>query len=163
MSAEESQCDAVDEKYPTIKKSPFVWIPPHLEADGVRPKFPPRKPELRKPLLWVAVTNNQAWLVNCCDQALPRVVVQKGGVGGGDEPATYNANEDWIYRDIPPGFCALVDEWDGFYDLDFYLYCYLDIEVPGYGDMSFCADGTRKGRIDEQVLLWDNGDKGGRR
>lgn len=39
MSAEESQCDAVDEKYPTIKKSPFVWIPSHLEADGVRPKF----------------------------------------------------------------------------------------------------------------------------
>lgn len=161
MNMQINPCGSENEQYPTIKKSPFVWVPPHLEADGIRPKFPPRKPELRQPLLWLVAKRNKAWLVNCCNQALPEVVVRKGGFGGGDEPMAYSANEDWVYRDILPGFCVLVDEWDEFYDLDFYIFCYLKIDVPGCGEMSFCAGGARKGCIDSQILLWNNCDKGG--
>lgn len=147
--------------YPTQQLSPFTWISPHLAADGITLRFPPHKPELRRPMLWLVSWYGQAWLVNLCHQAIPLVTVSRSGFGGGDEsPCGYSASEDWVYRDVPPQHCVLVDEWDEIYSSDFYIHCGLSVTVPEIGEMFFRAGSKSKGHIDTQVLLWDTGEKG---
>lgn len=147
--------------YPTQKTNPFNWIAPHLANDGVSPRFPPRKPELRRPLLWLVSSNNQAWLVNLCKHNLPVVTASRSGFGGGDEsPCGYASSEDWVYHNVPPQHCVLVDEWDEVTASDFYLHCMLSVMVPEYGELSFRAGSSSKGHIDTQVLFWDSGEKG---
>ena len=147
--------------YPTKKSSPFNWLAPHLADDGISLRFPPRKTELRRPLLWLVSTNQQAWLVNLCAQSLPLVTVSRSGLGGGDEsPCGYSASEDWVYQNVPPQHCVLVDEWDEIFASDFYLHCGLSVIVPEHGEIFFRAGGSSKGQIDTQVLFWDSGEKG---
>ena len=148
--------------YPCQRTNPFQWTPPHLCADGITPAFPPHPPELRKPLLWLVSSLNQAWLVNLCDQSLPFVSAGRTGFGSYDDGSFgYNAEKDWVYHNLPANHCALVDEWDDYYDLDYCLFCHLKIEVPGFGTMSFSlGGGWQKGCIATQVLLWNTGERG---
>lgn len=139
------------ERYPTVKPSPFDWgVESQLFFRSSR-----KPPSTREPRLWLVSTGDKAWLVNMTGEPITKLVSSRGGWGGGDTPCTYDAEEDWVYTDVPHGYCALVDEWDGFYSLDFFLLLELLVETPSLGAMTFHARGREKGTIDRQIFLWD--------
>lgn len=145
--------------YPHERPSPYRWVPPHLESDGVTARFPPHPVEARAPRLWLVSDGNQAWLVNLFEVPLPSVRIARTGFGSSDcATFPYSASDDWSYENIQPNHCVLVDEWDGYYCLDFYIYCELTVTLPGSSEQYFrVGGGLEKGCIATQVLLWDNG------
>ena len=86
------------------------------------------------PLYWYSRQGNELWFVNSTSNVLKKLVASGAGSAtlDGDEVFTTSATPDRVYVDIQPGEGVLVDEFDGFYDLD--LLCYTEVLITdAYG------------------------------
>jgi hypothetical protein len=131
------------------------WVP--LDK---RISFPPRKPELRRPLLWLAREGDELFLVNETDEILDSVIVQMGGFQTVDDEAfTVSSGEVYTYKKINPHDAVKIDEYDGFYDLDFMIQVQIQVKSRGLGCLEITSQ-TNKGGVKETVLLWDTCESG---
>jgi hypothetical protein len=139
----------------------FEWVPP----DKRRSRFgggpvPPRKPETRVPILWLTRDGNELYLVNLSKEALDSVVVDSGGyLTADDDVVTVGSEAQYHYKDVKPNDAVKVDEYDGYYDLDYVLQVYLTIKSPSLGCIEISSP-PEKGGVGETVLLWDSGESG---
>ncbi len=81
------------------------------------------------PLYWYSRQGNELWFVNSTPAVLKKLVASGAGSAtlDGHEVFTTSATPDRVYVDIQPGEGVLVDEFDGFYDLD--LLCYTEVLI----------------------------------
>lgn len=147
-------------RFPKAVNQIFTWLPPHARMSRFGGPVSPRPAETRRPELWLARDGNELYLVNERDETLSRVVVDKGGFQTVDDDVlTVSSASLLTYENVQPGEAVKVDEYDGFYDLDYVLYVHLEIESPLLGRIAITSPGE-KGGVGEVVLLWNSGEPG---
>ncbi|MBB5021344.1 hypothetical protein [Desulfurispira natronophila] len=52
-----------------------------------------------------------------------------------------------------------IDEYDGYYDLDYVIQAWIEVKSATYGELEF-ATPSKKGGAPDCVLLWDTGEEG---
>ena len=147
-------------EHKTIKNG-FPWIPLDKRISLFGGAMPPRKPETRRPILWLARDENEVYLVNNSQEALDFVIADSGGFQtvDDDDVETVKNKEPYKYIDVNPSDAVKVEEYDGYYDLDYVLQIYLKVQSPILGCIEV-ASPAEKGGIGETVLLWDSGEAG---
>ena len=84
--------------------------------------MPPRKPEIRLPTLWLARDGNELYLVNASEETLDTVIAEGGGcLTADDDVLTVSSEENYQYENVPPNAAVKIEEYDGYFDLDFLL------------------------------------------
>lgn len=153
-------------EHKTIKNE-FTWIPLHERKSkfGGGPK-PYRKPEKRRPVLWLAVNINKTdrgreiYLVNNSEESLDFVIADSGGfVTDDDDVLTVSNTEKYKYEDVKPNEAVKVEVYDDMYDLDSVLQIYLRVQSAQLGCVEIKGP-PEKGGVGEAVLLWDSGEAG---
>ena len=141
---------------PEVIQDQCQWVPPERRTGRFGP-MPPRKPETRTPVFWLVRQGRGLYLVNASGEHLDEVHASSTGFVSFDEETATWQGKGICYRDVPDGAAVKVDEYDDFYDLDYVLGMYLRIRSRRYPALQVACVGE-KGGIDEQVLLWSNGD-----
>src|SRR5690554_5534194 len=94
-----------------------------------------------KRLWWINRIGDEAYLVNAMDETLRKVEVTSGGFETTDSgPVTASSAQAIIYHDVQPGEAVKVDEYDGYYDLDFLLQVQLIVESPSLGRRNLLSE-----------------------
>tara|TARA_R110000737_G_scaffold344649_1_gene372053 strand:+ start:2771 stop:3253 length:483 start_codon:yes stop_codon:yes gene_type:complete len=138
----------------------FIWLPLDKRKSRFGGEVSPRKPEIRKPLLWLARKNKELYLVNDSGENLDTVIIDTGGFCTQDDDiVTLTANKPYKYKDVKPREAIKVDEFDGFFDLDFLLQLRLRVKSSFFGCIDIQSP-PEKGEIKETVLIWDTGENG---
>lgn len=110
--------------------------------------------ETRKPLLWITRQSDEVFLVNSSDEPLTFVRATSGGFVTSDDGAHSLGNDPVTeYQDVAPGEAVKVEEYDGYYDLDYILQIQLQLRLPSFGALDLLTV-PAKGGAKTQVLLW---------
>jgi hypothetical protein len=142
-----------------LLKNEFTWVPLDKRS-GRFGAAPPRKPELRRPLLWLARAGAELYLVNASGEALDSVVVDLGGfITTDDSAVTASSNQNYEYKNIDNGDAVKVDEYDDYNDPDYVLQVVIKVRSSKFGSMEIFSP-AEKGGVKETVLIWDSGEKG---
>ena len=143
-----------------ILEGAFTWVPMDKRTDRLGLPVAPRKPDLRRPILWIARKDSEVYLVNASDETLDVVTADSGGVLTVDDDVLPLANKSlYHYVGVVPGAAVKVEEYHENYDSDYILGLYLRVQSKGLGCIEI-APGLKKGGIGETVLLWDSGEVG---
>jgi len=146
-------------EHKTIKDG-FAWLPLDKRKSRFGGTMPPRKAETRNPVLWLARDGNELYLVNNAHETLEYVIADSGGFQTADDDVvTVASKEQYKYRDVNHSDAVKVEEYDGFYDLDYVLQVYLKVKSPSLGCIEVLSP-SKKGGVGENVLLWDSGEAG---
>lgn len=138
----------------------FNWIPMDKRMSKFGGPMSPRKPELRRPVLWLARAGNELYLVNDASETLDEVIAGYGGwVTANDQAATVASAAEYHYTNIQPGEAVKVDHYDGNHDLDYMLSVALKVQSPGLRCLEIESP-AEKGGLDETILLWNTGEPG---
>ena len=138
----------------------FNWIPMDKRMSKFGGPMSPRKPEIRRPVLWLARAGNELYLVNDAKEALDDVVAGHGGwVRADDRVATAASEVEFHYEHVQPGEAVKVDQYDGNHDLDYMLSVALKVQSPSLGCLEIESP-AEKGGLDETILLWNTGEPG---
>jgi hypothetical protein len=143
-----------------IVEGEFTWYP-HQEIEsrfgGSRP---PSKPELRKPLLWLARDGNDLYFVNISGETLDSVIADSGGFQTADDTViSVTSNTQYEYKNVINNAAVKIEEYDGHYDLDYLLQASILIKSKSLGCIQILSP-CEKGGVGETVLLWDTGESG---
>ena len=138
----------------------FIWVP----IDKRKSRFgggpmPYRKPENRRPILWLAREKNDVYLVNSSEETLDFVIADGGGFFIDDDDIVTFGGKKYEYKNVKPNNAVKVEEYDDFYDSDFFLQISLRVQSQKLGCINILSP-TKKGGIGETVLLWDTGESG---
>lgn len=93
------------------------------------------------------------YLVNGSDKILSLVTTGIVSAVTLDENFHGGEKEGHSYHNLKPGEAAKLDEYDGFYDLDYLLTTHLTIIADHLGTIEFCPP-PKKGGLGRQGLLW---------
>ncbi len=140
-----------------ILQNEFTYTPLHLI-----PGMPPRKPDNRMPLLWLARKGGELYLVNNSGETLDWVGTGVGGfISADDEILPVSSAKDYIYeyRQVVPHAAVKVEEYDGYYDLDYVLSVTMEVKSARLGHLQICSP-AEKGGVKTCVLIWDTGEAG---
>ena len=150
----------MDIKEHKILKNKFTWVPIEKRTSRFGGSIPPRKPENRRPLLWLACEGNEVYLVNSSEETLDLVVAKTGGFQTVDEDVMPVASKDkYEYLNVKPNNAVKVEEYDGFYDLDYVLQISVRIQSKKLGCIEIISP-AEKGGPGETVLLWNTNENG---
>ena len=142
-----------------VLENRFKWVPIAERKIKWGP-MPPRKKEIRLPLLWLAGDGNELYLVNSSGETFDSVVAGSGGFQTIDDNAvSVSTDSSYKYQNIKPNDAVKVDEFDGFYDLDFHIQASLIVKSERIGHVVILTS-PKKGGIGETVLLWDSMESG---
>jgi len=87
--------------------------------------LPPRKQELRKPLLWLDSKGldlgHELFLINSSDEILDSVSASSRGFHTFWDDVITVASEFCEYKNIEPVGAVKIDEFDGYSDLDYVI------------------------------------------
>ncbi len=136
----------------------FTWTPLHLI-----PNTPPRKPDNRMPYLWLSRLRDELFLVNNTGEPLDFVGVTIGGFISADDDIAPLKNKDkyaYQYTDVPNDTAVKIEEYDGFYDLDYVLQVSLEIKSSKFGTLNITSPAEKGGIKRNCVLLWETGEAG---
>lgn len=143
-----------------IIENKFIWVPFERRKSRFGGSIPPRQPENRHPVLWLARDGNEVYLVNSSEEILDFVVAESGGFQTVDEDVMSVASKDkYEYENIKPNTAVKVEEYDGFYDLDYVLQLSLRIQSKKLGCIEITSP-AEKGGVEETVLLWNTNENG---
>ena len=144
-----------------IIENKFIWVPVDKRTSRFGGPMPPRKPENRHPILWLAREGNELYLVNSSEDTLDFVVAATGGFQTVDDDVvmTVTSENNYEYKNVKPNCAVKVEEYDGFYDLDFVLQVLLRIQSKNIGCIEIRSPAT-KGGAGETVLLWNTNENG---
>ena len=140
----------------------FEWLPPEKRPSRFPGPKPPRKPETRKPVFYVARDGDELYFVNGSAETLNSVSSSTGGCqtldGGDDVMAVRSVDPLYLYENVKPGEAVKVEHYDPYWDCDFLLQIEVKVSSPSQGNKIFRVSG--KGGVASTVLLWDTGEKG---
>lgn len=137
----------------------FSWVPMDKRTDRLGLPLPPRKPEKRKPKYWLTRDGGDLYFINNTDEILDLVSTATGGFQtSGDDVMTVGGN-GYIYDNVMPQEAVKIEEFDGFYDLDFVLQVEIHVKSKKEGSLIIKSP-PEKGGIGETILLWDTGEEG---
>lgn len=143
-----------------IKENAFTWVPLNKRKSRFGGLMSPRKPENRLPLLWLAREGDELYFVNSSEETLNSVIADGGDFQTVDDDVlTLTSGEKYEYKHVKPNTAVKIDEYDGYYDLDYVIQIYIRVQSKSLE----CVDITcppKKGGIEETVLLWDTGENG---
>jgi hypothetical protein len=153
----------------------FEWLSPQERRARSRLSpipVPPNPPEYRRPVFWLATRNETEgegapfstglYLVNWSGETLSRVTSGSGGLQQADDAVlTFASDTGYSYEAVAHDEAVRVELFDNYYDLDSLFAVSVTVHSPSLGVLRL-STGLEKGRISEQVLLWDNGDPGRR-
>ena len=143
-----------------IVENKFTWVPVDKRVSRFGGSLPPRKAESRTPLLWLARSGCDLFLVNESEEILDFVFAGTGGFQTVDEDVMTVASKDqYEYTNVKPNSAVKVDEYDGFYDLDYVLQVSLKIQSKSLGCVDVLSP-AKKGGVGETALLWDSNEAG---
>lgn len=134
----------------------IIWIPVDQRQSRFGGPMSPRKKETRRPVFWLARVGMELYFVNSSGETLDYVTAETSGFVGA---SSISSEQGYDYRNVRANHAVKVDEYDGFYDLDFVLQVSVTIKSPTYGCIELIT-GPEKGEIVEIVLLWDSGEAG---
>lgn len=134
----------------------FKWIPMDKRVDNLGLPLPPRNPETKKPLLWIAIDPqddlvSDVYLVNETGATLDSVIASTGGFESFDDVYGISGN-DVEYKDIENGNAIKVDEYHVRSDSDSVLQISFKIKIQE--NQIELKSSTAKGGFKEEVLLW---------
>ena len=139
-----------------VLENAFIWVPIDQRQSRFGGPMSPRKKDPRTPIFWLARSGMELYFVNSSEETLEYVTAETSGfVGAG----SISCELGYDYRNVRTNNAVKVDEFDGFYDLDFVLRVSVKIKSPTHGCIELVT-GPEKGEIEETVLLWDNGEPG---
>lgn len=138
----------------------FSWVPLHQRTG--RFGFPlSSKEDTRSPLFWLSSlpkkieSGREVFFVNDSDEVLDSVSASSGGFITEDDGAlAVGDSGGYRYENVQPGEAVKVEEYDEFYDLDYVLQIYLQIDSGNLGTLEFTTFPC-KGGIYEAVLMWN--------
>lgn len=135
------------------------WLPRQKRTDRLGLALPPGKDELRTPLFRLASEpsgiGSELYFVNDSEETLISVGTEYGGsITVDDEAVTLKTDEGHIYCKVKPGEAVKVEEFDGYYDLDYLFQARLYVESAKLGKLQLVTYPS-KGQIPDQELLWD--------
>lgn len=133
----------------------FQWIPIHIRNGG----FPPRNPDNRTPVFWVACYQNEVYFVNNSHEILDYVRTEVAGVQTCDDEIFTISDTDYSYQNVKPNDAVKIDEFDEINDSDYLLQISLVIKSKKHGEVHMRTSPV-KGGFCESVLLWDSGEIG---
>lgn len=143
-----------------VLENRFNWIPLDERLSRFGGQMPPRKKEVRIPVLWLACDGNELYLVNASEETLDLVTVSSGGfLTADDDVLSVDSNKAYEYRNVKPNNAVKVEEYDGYYDLDYILQVSVRVQSKGLGCLDILSP-AEKGGVGETVLLWDTGEHG---
>lgn len=136
----------------------FKWLPMNERLDNLGLPLPPRKPEIKKPLLWIAIKPqndfvNDIYLVNETGNTIENVIANTGGFQTLDDDMLCISGPDIEYKKIVNNDAVKVEEYDKLHDSDYALE--ISIKVKLNGKWSDFKTSTAKGGFKEEVLLWN--------
>ena len=135
----------------------FKWVPMDKRVDNLGLPLPPRKPESKKPLLWIAIDPqddlvSDVYLVNETGATLDSVIAGTGGFESFDDDVYGISGNDVEYKDIANGNAIKVDEYHIRNDSDSVLQISFKIKIQE--KQIELKSSTTKGGFKEEVLLW---------
>lgn len=143
-----------------IVENKFTWVPLDKRVSRFGGLLPPRKAELRRPLFWLARDVNELFLVNSSKDILDFVIAESGGFQTVDDDVmAISSNERYEYKNVKPNHAVKVEEYDGFYDLDYVLWVSIRIKSKSTGCIEVVSP-AKKGGVGETVLLWNTNENG---
>jgi len=140
-----------------IVSNRFKWIPMNERLDNLGLPLPPRKPEIGRPLLWVAIDHQggyveDIYLVNETGKTLENVIVSTGGCQTFDDDLLTLTGSDNEYKNIADGDALKIDSYDRMADSDYILQINIKIQIDG--KQIKLRSLVAKGGFKEEVLLW---------
>lgn len=143
-----------------VIKNGFSWVPMDKRKDQFGLPLPPRKPETRVPILWIARQDNELYLVNSSNEILDLVSTSTGGFQTADDDVlTVSDNTGYEYKKVKHNEAVKIEEYDAYYDLDFVLQVIVKVQSEKLGCLEIFTP-AKKGGIEETVLLWNTGESG---
>ena len=155
----------MEEKTKNILKNQFHRTPMDKRTDGFGSPLPPRKPELRKPLLWLDSRSlgqgHELYLINSSDEIIDSVSASSGGFQtiDNDDLATVTGTI-YEYQNVEPGDAVKIEEFDCFYDLDYLIQVGIRLKSKKLGNIKILTPSEKGGIRKETVLIWDTGEAG---
>jgi len=123
-------------------------------------KWESRGHESRTPTLWLARNGGELYFVNESDEILDFVNADSGGfITFDDGVAPVSNKTGYSYIDVKPNEAVKIEEYDGYYDLDYVLQVVMQVKSENLGNIEILSP-SQKGGVEETVLLWDSGDTG---
>jgi len=136
------------------------WVPINKRKSKFGGPMTPRKKENRLPVLWLVREENELYLVNSSEETLDFVVAGAGGFQTVDDDCiTVSSESKYEYKNVKPNDAVKVEEYDGFYDLDYLLQISMRVQSKNIGSIEILTP-PEKGGIGEMVLLWDTMENG---
>lgn len=86
-------------------------------------------------------------------------MLTRGGQTVDDDCITVSTENRYEYKNVKPNDAVKVEEFDGYYDLDYVLQVSLKVQSKKLGSIEILTP-SKKGGIDEVVLLWDTMENG---
>ncbi|OOY33818.1 hypothetical protein BOV88_13285 [Solemya velum gill symbiont] len=131
------------------------WIPMDKRID-----FPPRKPELRKPLYWLMPDGDDLFFVNATNLVLDEVSATTGGYSTDyDPPEPFTTGEGYKYIEVMPNEAVKIDHINLALESDAVIQDEIIVKTHNQETLVFRVYIDKKGSR-EIVLLWDNLDVG---
>lgn len=137
----------------------FAWVPREQRISRLGGPVAPRKADTSTPLLWLKRQHDELFLVNASGERLDEVTSEAGGLLTVDDAWVASHGAALTYRDVDDGAAVKVDEYDGFFDLDWVHSLGLRIQSPRLGRIGLGCP-LEKGGYQEVVLLWATGELG---
>lgn len=136
-----------------------AWLPMHLRKDRFGLSMPPRKPDLRLPLYWLASKGAEVYFVNNTDETLNSVSTSTNGFVTCDDEVAPVSSEGYEYQNILPKEAIKIEEFDEVLDSDFSFQLSLKINSPRHGLIHLLSPLDMKNSLDV-VLLWNTAEAG---
>ncbi|ABM04205.1 hypothetical protein Ping_2476 [Psychromonas ingrahamii 37] len=149
-------------RYHKVIENSFKWVPLDKRKSKFGGPMTPRKAELRNPLLWLAREGKELYLVNSSAEIIDFVGAGTGGFQTVDDDCISVSSKKkykYEYKNVKLNDAVKVEEFDGFYDLDYVLQVSLRIQSKNLGNIEILTS-PKKGGIGETVLLWDTMENG---
>jgi hypothetical protein len=147
----------MDEHVRVLNK--FEWLPPEKRPSRIPGPKPPRKPETRTPLFFLARDGDDVYFVNNSTETLKSVVSDAGGLLNVDDEMDLNVGgPQYSYNNVMPGEAVKVENYHPMFDSDYILQLEVKVSSPAVGVKTFRVLG--KGGVKETELLWDTGESG---
>jgi len=152
--------DISQNEHNKVLQNSFKWVPLDQRKSKFGGPMTPREKESRLPLLWLAREGNKLYLVNSSEETFDFVSAGTGGFQTVDDDCiTVAAEKKYEYKNVKPNDAVKVEEFDGYYDLDYLLQVSIRIQSTNLGGIEILTL-PKKGGIGETVLLWDTMENG---
>jgi hypothetical protein len=140
-----------------VVKNKFKWTPMEDRVDKLGLPLPPRKPEIGRPVLWIAIEPQgnfvkDIYLVNETGGILENVIASIGGLQSYDDDVFGISGSEIKYKNIENGDAVKIDEYDEMADSDSVLQIYLKVKIKG--KWLELKSSSLKGGFKEEVLIW---------